>query len=137
MSGLPEILGMVQGVDALTFGAPRAVTAWLQAACPGVNIVSKPLAGVYSSRPSSFVAGFCFLRSELTRALPAFKRLTAPGGALWVFWPGPAAWDAEAIRPELGVTAEAVAVCAASLGLAAGETCTLDAVWSGVRLRPA
>ena len=137
MDGLPESLGMVQGVDVLTFGAPRAVSEMLAAACPGVNIVSKPLAGVYSSRPAPFIAGFCFLKSELTRALPAFKRLLASGGTLWVFWPGPAAWDAEGIRPEMGVTAAAVSACADALGLAADESRVLDDVWSGMRLRPA
>lgn len=133
-AGLSRVLGLVSGVEAATFGAPRSVVSRLLEECPGVNIDAKPLAGVYASRPSLFIAGFCFLNSELTRALPAFKRLLAAGGTLWVFWPREEAWDAEGIRPEMGVTAEAVTACAASHGLAAAGRCELDAVWSGLKL---
>lgn len=141
---LPGVLGMVPGVEVTTFGAPRAVISRLLVECPGVIIDAKPLSGVYASRPSSFIGGFCFLKSELTRALPAFRRLMSPGAGaasgaagaavLWVFWPREEAWDAERIRPEMGVTAEAVTACAASLGLSAAGHCELDAVWSGLKL---
>jgi hypothetical protein len=135
-TGLPGVLGVTAGVDVVTFGAPRALLTRLQSECPGVSIESKPLAGVYSSRPSLFIGGFCFLRSELTRALPAFRRLLAGGGTLWVFWPKPGAWDAEGIRPEMGITPEAVSECAAALGLQRSESCELDEVWSGLKLVP-
>src|SRR5690606_5312986 len=98
------------------------------------------LAGVYTSRPSSFIGGFCFLKSELTRALPAFKRLMAGGAegtaVLWVFWPREAAWDAEGIRSDMGITVDAVRACAAGLGLTPGHSgpWELDAVWSGMKL---
>ncbi len=133
-TSLAHVLGVAAGRDVLTFGAPRAVVNRLHLECPGARIEAKPLAGVYSSSPSAFIGGFCFLHSELTRALPAFRRLLAAGGTLWVFWPKPAAWDAEGIRPEAGITPEAVTACAASLGLQSVTACELDDVWAGVRL---
>jgi|GEM_PF-3962385 len=120
--------------EVLTFGAPRALIARIQETCPGLNIVAKPLSGVYSSRPSLFVVGFCYLLPELTRAVPAFKRLVAPGGNLWVLWPRAESWDAEAIRPEMGVTEEAVQRLAASLGLALAGRAEVDDVWTAAKL---
>lgn len=134
---LAHVLGLAAEGDVLTFGAPRAVVNRLRHACPAARIEAKPLAGVYSSQPAAFIGGFCWLRSELTRALPAFRRLLATGGTLWVFWPKPVAWEAEDIRPETGITTEAVHACAASLGLVSASACDLDEVWAGVKLVPA
>lgn len=136
-ASLAHVLGAAADGAILTFGAPRAVVHRLHLACPHARIEAKPLAGVYSSAPSLFIGGFCFLRSELTRALPAFKRLLASGGTLWVFWPKPVAWDAEGIRPEAGITTEFVSDCAASLGLKGMTVYQLDPVWEGMKLVPA
>lgn len=136
-TSLAHVLGVAAGGDVLTFGAPRALVNRLQRECPAVRIEAKPLAGVYSSQPVTFIGGFCWLRSELTRALPAFRRLLAAGGTLWVFWPKPEAWEAEDIRPETGITPEAVHACAATLGLVSASACDLDEVWAGVKLVPA
>lgn len=133
-TSLAHVLGVAAGEDVLTFGAPRALVDRLQRECPGVSIEAKPLAGVYSSRTSPFIGGFCWLHSELTRALPAFRRLLATGGTLWVFWPKPGAWDAEGIRPETGITPEIMNDCAALLGLQRAAVYDLDEVWSGVKL---
>lgn len=134
MTNLAHVLGVAAGGDVLTFGAPRALVNRLRIECPGTRINAKPLAGVYSSQPASFIGGFCWLHSELTRALPAFRRLLAKGGTLWVFWPKPGAWDAEGIRPETGITPEIMNDCAVLLGLQRAAAYDLDDVWSGVKL---
>jgi hypothetical protein len=133
MKNLSRFLDAGVGGEVVTFGAPRAVISRLVAEYPGVQFDAKALAGVYSSQPSLLIGGFCFLKPELTRALPAFKRLLSPGGTLWVFWPKEAAWHAEDIRPEMGVTPEDVRACSTALGLQEADTCELDDVWTGVK----
>lgn len=133
MTVLTNMFGVGAGGEVLTFGAPRAVITRFQSECPGVNFKSKPLAGVYSAQPSVSIGGFCFLTSELSRALPAFKRLLAQGGVLWIFWPKPQAWHAEGIRPEMGVTIEAVQSLAANLGLAHVDSAEVDEVWTAAK----
>jgi hypothetical protein len=57
----------------------------------------------------------------------------ATGGSVWVFWPKAAAWDAEGIRPEMGVTVGAVQALAASLRLAHVDSAEVDEVWAGAK----
>ena len=55
-------------------------------------------------------------------------------GCLWISWPKKSAWASEGIRPELGITEEAVRRQAKSLGLTDVAGCAVDGTWSAMKL---
>lgn len=121
-------------MKALAFGAPKSLIAQVREECPDVEIVSKPLVGVYQSRPSSFLWCFCSLEAEAQRALPALRRLLEDDGMLWLSWPKKTAWSAQGIRPEMGITEDGVRKHALPLGLVDVKVCAVDDTWSGLKL---
>jgi hypothetical protein len=127
-------LGIKADVRVVAFGAPRAIVAGVRAESPDADIVSKPLAGIYQSRPSSFLWVFCELEAELKRALPALRRALEDGGTLWVSWPNKNAWKALKLDPAKALTEDAVREHALPLGLVDVKVCAVDEVWSGLKL---
>jgi hypothetical protein len=131
---LADKLGVKAETRGLAFGAPRAVLAAVRAESPDAELVSKPLAGIYLSKPSSFLWVFCDLEAELKRALPALRRILEDEGTLWVSWPKKAAWKSLKLDPAKAVTEDAIRAAAFSLGLVDVKVCAVDEVWSGLKL---
>lgn len=130
-------LGLKEGIHATVFGAPRAVIARLRAECPEANIESKPLAGIYQSRPSSFLWCFCEAQAELKRALPALSRILEDGGVLWISWPRKASWKSTGLDEDKALTESAVREQALPLGLTGStdvKTYPVNEVWAGLKL---
>jgi hypothetical protein len=127
-------LGLKEGTQATVFGAPRAVIAQVRSECPEAKIESKPLAGIYQSRPSSFLWGFCETSAELKRALPALRRVLEDGGTLWISWPKKAAWKTLGLDPDKALTEDAIRAQALPLGLVDVKVCAADEVWSALKL---
>lgn len=127
-------LGVTDDLEGIALAVPRDVLDTVRAQCPAARIDYQPLAGVYHLRPSSFLWCFCSLTSELHRALPALRRVLREDGCLWISWPKKSAWASEGIRPELGITEEAVRRQAKSLGLTDVAGCAVDGTWSAMKL---
>jgi hypothetical protein len=125
-------LGMKEGSHATVFGAPRTMISRLRAECPEAKIESKPLAGIYQSRPSSFLWCFCEAQAELKRALPALCRILEDGGVLWISWPKKSSWKSLGLDADKALTEDFVREQAKSLGLADMKTCAVDEVWSAI-----
>lgn len=127
-------LGLKDGSHAAVFGAPRAVIAQVRGECPGAKIESRPLAGVYLSRPSLFLWCFCETHAEIKRALPALRRILEDGGALWISFPRKSALEFFGIDPDKALTEDAVREQAKSLGLKEMKACAVDEAWSALGL---
>jgi hypothetical protein len=127
-------LGLPAGARETALGAPRDVLEALHLESPDVVVEYKPLAGVYKLRPSAFLWCFCSLESELKRALPALRRVLEDEGMLWISWPRKSSWKRLGIDPALAITEEMVRSLAVPLGLVDAQACTVDDVWSGLKL---
>jgi hypothetical protein len=66
--------------------------------------------------------------------LPALRRTLLDEGTLWVSWPKKAAWKSQGIRPEMGITEDAIRAYALPLGLVDVKVCAVDETWSGLKL---
>jgi hypothetical protein len=127
-------LGLEAGRRAVVFGAPKSVIAQVRIECPEAEISSRPLAGIYQSRPSSFLWCFCEQEAELKRALPALRRILEDGGTLWVSWPKKSAWPSLGLDPDKAVTEDTIRKHALPLGLVDVKVCAVDEIWSGLKL---
>ena len=71
---------------------------------------------------------FVIRGSELSDHLARLRKLLAPDGTIWVSWPK------KSSKVETDVTEDVVRDAALPLGLVDIKVCTIDAVWSGLKL---
>lgn len=74
------------------------------------------------------VLGFYDTRSELEKRLPILRRRIPDNGAIWIGWPK------RASRVKTDVTEDVVREVALPTGLVDVKVCTIDEVWSGLKL---
>jgi hypothetical protein len=127
-------LGLKVGGHAAVFGAPKAVLAQVHAERPDAKIESKPLAGVFQVRLSSFLWCFCETEAELKLTLPALRRALEDEGTMWVSWPKKSAWKALKLDPAKAITEDSIRALALPLGLVDAKVCAVDETWSGLKL---
>jgi hypothetical protein len=115
-------LGIREGFKVYTAGAPFNYRKLLEPLPASVRFVSKP------DRTTNVAHVFTARKSELSRALAAYRRKLGPEAMVWVSWPKKAA------RVETDVTEDVVREIALPLGFVDVKVCAVDDVWSALKL---
>jgi hypothetical protein len=123
-SGTPlaKKLGIKPGSSVFVHGAPMAYEQLLEPMPDGVNVQS----AIDSS--TDVVHLFFTSKAELAGALEGSLRQTRSDTALWVSWPK------KASKVPTDITEDAIRELAFPLGLVDIKVCTVDEVWSGLKL---
>jgi hypothetical protein len=79
-------------------------------------------------RTTNVVHIFATRRSDLSRALPAYRKRLDPEAIVWVSWPKKAA------KVDTDITEDVVREVALPLGFVDVKVCAVDDVWSGLKL---
>lgn len=115
-------LGIREGSRIYAAGAPSNYRKLLAPLPASVRFVSKV------DRTTNAVHIFTTRRSELARALAAFRKTLGPEAMVWVSWPKKAA------KMDTDVTEDVVREVALPLGFVDVKVCAVDDVWSGLKL---
>lgn len=123
-SGTPlaKKLGVGAGCTVLTVAAPEDYRALLAPLPDGVRFVARLDAGV------DLVHLFTTRRSELAKALAAYRQKLSPEAVVWVSWPK------KASKVSTDVTEDTVREVGLPLGFVDVKVCAVDATWSGLKL---
>lgn len=123
-SGTPlaKKLGIKEGFKVFAAGAPANYRELIEPLPASVRFVSK------FDRTTNAVHIFTTRRSELSRALPAYRKRLNPEAIVWVSWPKKAA------KVDTDITEDVVREIALPLGFVDVKVCAVDEVWSGLKL---
>jgi hypothetical protein len=120
-SPLPKKLGIKEGSRIALVGAPTGFECTLAPLPPGVDVVSRPRAGM------DVILFFTARRSELERRFLVLARALDPAGGLWIAWPKK---DSE-VKTDLDQAA--VMDVGLATGLVDNKVCAIDETWSALR----
>lgn len=115
-------LGMKAGQRTAVLGAPEGYSATLGPLPAGLG-VSRTLRGSFD-----FLHQFVSRRADLECRLPKLKAALAKDGMLWISWPK------KASGVSCDFTEDDVRALALAVGLVDVKVCSVDAVWSGLKL---
>lgn len=115
-------LGIREGFKVFAAGAPANYRELLEPLPASVRFVSK------FDRSTNAVHIFTTRRSELSRALTAYRNRLNPEAIVWVSWPKKAA------KLDTDITEDVVREVALPLGFVDVKVCAVDEVWSGLKL---
>ena len=123
-SGTPlaKKLGIKAGSEVLLSGAPDHYRALLEPLPDGVRFVSRLTAS------TQVVHVFAVQKTELAKALRAYRPKLAATGAVWVSWPKKAA------KVPTDITEDTVREIALPMGFVDIKVCAVDDTWSGLKL---
>lgn len=123
-SGTPlaKKLGIKAKFKVFAMGAPGDYRAMLEPLPPSVQFTSK----VDASTDIAHI--FSTQRTELSRALAAFRERLAPDAMVWVSWPKKSA------KVPTEITEDTVREVALPLGFVDVKVCAINEVWSGLKL---
>jgi hypothetical protein len=124
-SGTPlaKKLGIADGMRVLVVNAPEEFRAWLEPIPEGVEFVRDRGRGGF---PIVWV--FTTARKELMQRLPLLLGSLADRGHLWVSWPK----KSSGISGDM--SEDAIRDSALTMGLVDTKVCSVNAIWSGLRL---
>ena len=123
-SGTPlaRKLGIGAESRVVAVGAPKGYRAMLEPLPPAVRFAAKV------DRSTDIVHLFSTRRSELSKALAAYRRSLDPQATVWVSWPKKSA----GVPTE--ITEDVVREVALPLGFVDVKVCAVDETWSGLKL---
>jgi hypothetical protein len=123
-SGTPlaKKLGIKERANVVAVGAPRGYRELLEPLPAAVRFSSKV------DRTTDLVHVFSTRKSELARALAAYRSRLGPQATVWVSWPKKAA------RVSTEITEDVVREVALPLGFVDIKVCAVDDTWSGLKL---
>jgi hypothetical protein len=126
MAGYSEIplakkLGIKPGIKAFFHSPPESVLAELKPALTEVELTR-------SLAPElDFILSFVRSKSELTKALPVWKKYLSKSGCLWIAWPkktsGLVSTLSDTVVRDVGLKASLVDI----------KVCAVDEQWSGLK----
>jgi hypothetical protein len=118
---LPKKLGIKENIRVALHAMPPEVLRDLKDPLSQCEIVNK------SSAPLDFAMLFTKRRAELSQVLPAYGKMLARAGMLWICWP----------KKSSGVACDITENDIRDIGLAAGlvdvKVCAVNEVWSGLK----
>ena len=115
-------LGFKEGFKVFAAGAPANYRKLLEPLPASVQFVST------LDRTTNVVHVFTMKRSELSRALAAYRKQLDAEAVVWVSWPKKAA------KVETDITEDVVRELALPLVYVDVKVCAVDDVWSGLKL---
>ena len=123
-SGTPlaKKLGIDEGTTLVTVNEPKSYRELLGPLPAAVRFASK------IDKSTDIVHLFSKKKSELARALGAYRKGLGPSAAVWVSWPKKAA------KVPTDITEDVVREVALPLGFVDIKVCAIDDVWSGLKL---
>jgi hypothetical protein len=123
-SGTPlaKKLGIAEGTKVHATGAPKGYRALLEPLPASVRFVSM------FDKSTGLVHLFTAKKSELARALAAYRKKLRPDAVVWVSWPK------KASKVPTDITEDVVREVALPLGFVDVKVCAIDDVWSGLKL---
>ena len=123
-SGTPlaKKLGIDEGKTVVAVDAPKNYRGLLEPLPAAVRFAPK------IDKTTDIVHVFCTKKSELARALGAYRKGLGPSAAVWVSWPKKAA------KVPTDITEDVVREVALPLGFVDVKVCAVDEVWSGLKL---
>ena len=123
-SGTPlaRKLSLRDGMRLWTEAMPDSV--WRQIGASGLALERLPSPETEIDAAHIFVTECATLEARLIQLLP----LLAPGGFIWVSWPKKAA------KVATDITEDTIREVCLPMGLVDLKVCTVDAVWSGLKL---
>lgn len=119
---LADELGFKPGMRAFIADMPDSVRAAIALDDLGLEMLAAPCTGIDAAH--IFVTD----REKLACEVKALRQLIAPGGFIWVSWPGPAA------KLRTDVTEDVIREVALPEGLVDVKACAVDESWSGLKL---
>jgi hypothetical protein len=120
---LPRKLGIKPGHRVLLLRAPDGFEDDTLGALPDGVTVGRAARG-----RADVIVGFFDRRTELTRRMPALRRLMVPAAGLWIAWPK----RASGVPTDL--TEDVVRELALANRLVDNKVAAVDDTWSGLRL---
>ncbi len=123
-SGTPlaKKLGIAEGTNVHTVGAPKAFRALLEPLPAKVRFVAS------YDQTTHIVHHFGTKKSELAKALASYRKKLAPDAVVWVSWPK------KASKMPTDITEDVIRDVALPLGFVDVKVCAIDDVWSGLKL---
>ena len=123
-SGTPlaKKLGLKAGMRAWYLGMPASVRAEIEREAPQLELLDTPEAPVDLAH--IFVTSLAALDCELRQLLP----LLDPAGMIWVSWPK------KASKVATDITEDVIRDVALPMHLVDVKVCSVDDVWSGLKL---
>ena len=123
-SGTPlaKKIGINPGSEVLLVGAPGNYRQLLHPLPDDVKLVSR------LSVSTNLVHFFSAKKSELEKALRAYRPKLMPTGVVWVSWPKKSA------KVPTDITEDTVREVALPLGFVDIKVCAVDETWSGLKL---
>jgi hypothetical protein len=118
---LPKKLGIKEGSRIALVGAPKGFDRALAPLPPGVDLTTRPRAGL------DVILFFTTRRSELERRFVKLAHALDAAGGLWVAWPK----KSSAVKTDLDQAA--VMAIGLATGLVDNKVCAIDETWSGLR----
>jgi hypothetical protein len=119
---LPKKLGIKEGFQILAVGAPEGYRDLLEPLPAAVRFVSK------ANENTNLVHIFSTKRSQLSKALAAYRKRVDPETVIWVSWPKKSA------KVPSDITEDVIREVALPLGFVDVKVCAIDEVWSGLKL---
>ncbi len=113
-------LGLKPGMRVWFYGMPDSVRAEIGET--GVSEQDAPSAGIEAAHL------FVTSRAALEEKVTALRHLIAPAGMIWVSWPK------RASKVPTDVTEDTVREVALPIGLVDVKVCSVDSIWSGLKL---
>lgn len=118
---LQKKLGLRAGQRAAFVGAPARLAELLGELPGGIQLMSRPAADM------DFIHAFTHSARDLQRRFPAWAKLLAPAGCLWISWP-------KKTSPLFaGLTGDDVRRIGLAAGLVDIKVCAVDEDWSGLK----
>jgi len=123
-SGTPlaKKLGIKEQFTVFAVNAPKDYRAMLEPLPESVQFTSQ------ADTSTDMVHIFTTQRSELSKALAAFRQSLAPEAMVWVSWPKKSA------KMPTEITEDTVREVALPLGFVDVKVCAVNEVWSGLKL---
>ena len=123
-SGTPlaKKLGIAEGSKVHAVGAPKNYRVLLDPLPANVRLVSS------FDTSTDIVHHFATQKSELAKALAAYRKKLDPAATVWVSWPKKTA------KVPTDITEDVVRSVALPLGFVDVKVCAIDEVWSGLKL---
>ena len=123
-SGTPlaKKLGISEGTTVVAVDAPKNYRGLLEPLPAAVRFAPK------IDKTTDIVHVFSTKKSELARALGAYRKGLGPNTAVWVSWPK----KSSGVRTDL--TEDVIREVALPMGLVDIKVCAVDETWSGLKL---
>ncbi|MBI3183603.1 MAG: DUF3052 family protein [Myxococcales bacterium] len=123
LAPLPSMLGIRQGSKVCVINPPKGFVQKLNPLPDGVEFLITARTGL------DVILFFTEDKLELVERLPALARAMAVTGGIWICWPQ----GADAAKRN-ALSEEFIRLAALEVGLVDNKLCTLDELWSALRL---